>query len=146
MFGKDKKTSNESPAPQEPNAVNMIVNGTKIVGEITANNDIRIDGHLKGNLTAKGRLVIGQTGMIIGDIKCKNADISGKVEGTISVSELLSLKSTSNIQGEIVTNKLAIEPGAIFTGTCNMSNNPMPKTPMNSNARRTASKQQETEK
>ncbi len=105
------------------NSINIIGNGTSIVGDIQGEGDIRIDGNLKGTLVTKGRVVIGSTGIFSGDITCRNADISGKVEGKIKVSELLSLKSSSKFSGDIITNKLAIEPNASFTGTCNMSDN-----------------------
>jgi len=72
-------------------------------------------------LVTKGKLVVGPSGSITGDIQCKNADISGKIEGKISVSELLTLKASSKFTGDIITGKLAIEPGAIFTGTCSMN-------------------------
>jgi len=104
----------------ESNVINLIGNGTSIVGDVSSIGDIRIDGNLKGNLVTKGKVVIGPTGLVVGEINCKNADISGKIEGRITVSELLSLKSTSVILGDIITGKLAIEPNAIFTGTCNM--------------------------
>ena len=65
--------------------------------------------------------MIGETGMVKGEIICKNSDVSGTIEGKINVSELLSLKSTAKIHGDIITNKLAIEPGSKFTGNCNMS-------------------------
>lgn len=106
--------------------VNRIVAGTTITGDIESNGDIRFDGNLKGNLIAKGKVVIGETGNIKGDINCKNSDIFGTIEGKLIVSELLSLKMSSKIFGEINTNKLAIEPGATFTGTCNMSKVPIP--------------------
>ncbi len=98
--------------------INLISTGTNINGDITSNSDIRIDGILDGNLTTKGRLVIGESGRIKGEISCKNADISGIIEGKITVSELLSLKATSMITGEIVTGRLAVEPGCKFNGTC----------------------------
>ena len=105
----------------DPNVVNKITTGTSITGDIISNGDIRIDGILKGNLNTKGKVVVGNEGVINGEIECKNADISGKVEGKIKVSELLSLSKSAKISGEITTNRLAIEPGAIFSGTCNMS-------------------------
>ena len=105
----------------ENNAINLIGNGTSINGDITSNGDIRIDGSLKGNLSTKGKVVIGSSGNVKGEVHCKNADIEGKVEGKVDVSELLTLKSASLIQGDIITKKLAIEPGAKFTGNCNMT-------------------------
>jgi len=102
------------------NSINIIGNATNIVGDIISESDIRIDGNIKGTVQTKGRVVIGQSGIVIGNIICQNAEISGKVEGKITTTELLSLKSTSNIVGEIYTGKLAIEPNAIFSGTCKM--------------------------
>ncbi len=106
----------------DPNVINLISSGTEITGDVTCNGDIRIDGTLNGNLKTKGKVVIGETGKTNGEVSCKHADISGKIEGKIIISELLTLKPSSFISGDIVTNKLAIEPGAKFTGTCNMNN------------------------
>lgn len=105
------------------NSINIIGNGTTIVGDIQGEGDIRVDGNLKGTLVTKGRVVIGSTGVFSGEITCRNADISGKVDGKIKVTELLALKASSKFSGDIITNKLAIEPNAIFTGTCNMAGN-----------------------
>jgi len=102
--------------------INMISNGSTINGEIISTGDFRIDGVLNGNISTKGKIVIGDTGSVYGEIICKNADILGKVEGKIFVTELLSLKATANIRGEIKINKLAIEPGCKFNGTCDMDN------------------------
>ena len=104
----------------ENNVINIIGSGTKITGDIETSGDIRIDGSLKGNLITKGKIVIGSTGNIDGKIICNNSDVSGTINGEIVVNEVLSLKSTAKIFGSIKTNKLAIEPNAIFTGTCDM--------------------------
>jgi cytoskeletal protein CcmA (bactofilin family) len=106
---------------QETSSINIIGVGTIITGDIVSNGDIRIDGGLTGNLRTKGKIVIGETGKIKGEIKCKNSDIAGEVEGKTYVSDLLTLKSTSKIFGDIQASKLAIEPGCKFTGFCNMS-------------------------
>jgi cytoskeletal protein CcmA (bactofilin family) len=107
---------------QNPDAssVNLIGSGTKIVGDINSAGDVRIDGNLNGNITTSGKFVLGPNGLVEGNIICVNADLMGEVKGQVSVSELLQLKNTARISGDIVTGKLAIEPGAIFTGTCNM--------------------------
>jgi cytoskeletal protein CcmA (bactofilin family) len=105
----------------EPNGHNQISVGTTITGDIISEFDIRIDGKLVGNLDTKGKLVLGPSGTVNGNIQCKNSVVEGKIEGKISVSELLTLKSTAFIQGDIITNKLAIEPGSKFIGNCDMS-------------------------
>lgn len=102
-------------------AVNIIAASTKLVGDINTESDIRIDGSLQGNITTAGRLIIGVSGSINGEVICNNAEIEGNTEGKINVKELLSLKSTSTIKGEIITGQLKIEPGAIFSGNCKMN-------------------------
>jgi cytoskeletal protein CcmA (bactofilin family) len=106
-----------------PNALNTIIEGTTIIGSIKAKGDFRFDGQLEGDMEVSGKLVVGNNGKIMGQVKCKNSEILGKVEGKLVVDELLSLKASAHIFGDIVTNKLAVEPGAVFTGTCNMSGN-----------------------
>lgn len=101
--------------------INLIAKGTRITGDINSEGDLRVDGEITGNLDSRGRLVIGPTGKITGDISCRSCEISGTHNGKINVSELLSLKASSTIIGEIITGKLSIEPGAYFKGTCVMS-------------------------
>ena len=113
--------NNESPAR------NIIGNGTIIKGEIESNGDIRIDGKVVGILKSTGKIVLGQNGVIEGDIFCKQADLSGHVKGKLIVDELTSIKSTSNIEGELTTKQLYIEIGAKFNGKCEMSNTEAPK-------------------
>ena len=113
--------NNESPAR------NIIGNGTVIKGEIESNGDIRIDGKVLGIIKSTGKIVLGQNGIIEGDIYCKQADFSGHVKGKIIVDELTSMKSTSYIEGELTTKQLYIEIGAKFIGKCDMSNAGSPK-------------------
>lgn len=101
-------------------AINLIGAGTEITGDVNSNGDIRIDGILTGNLKTAGKVVIGETGKVKGEIDCKNSEVLGEINGKIKVGELLSLKATSKISGDIITKKLAIEPGAVFTGNCSM--------------------------
>lgn len=109
---------------------NLITSGTKIKGDISADGDLRIDGVIEGTLNCKGKLVLGPEGSIKGDIVCKTAEVMGNIEGTMQISELLSIKSTAKINGEIKTTRLAIEPNAIFTGTCDMGKSSTPVQPV----------------
>ena len=115
-------TNNESMKRTENNnsVVNIIGQGTSIVGDINSNGDIRVDGTLKGSIKTEGKVVLGKEGVVEGDVICQNADISGIIKAKITVSNLLSLKETAKLKGDIVTNKLSIEPGAEFTGSCSM--------------------------
>ncbi len=100
--------------------INRIVEGTEIQGEIKCTKNVRIDGVLKGNLNTAGKLVLGPSGRIEGDIECENAEIEGNIAGRISVKQLLALKASAKVEGDIYTDKISIEPGAVFTGNCNM--------------------------
>lgn len=108
---------------EETHNINILSTGTTLKGDIKSNGDIRIDGTLIGSVSSKGKVVIGSTGNIEGEVICQNADFSGVIKAKIVVTELLQLKSTAKITGDIITNKLAIEPGAKFSGTCNMDGN-----------------------
>lgn len=105
--------------PEMP-SINILGPGTVVKGEISVNGDFRVDGTLNGNIQCKGKIVVGQTGKIDGEINCQSADFSGEVTATVRVAELLTLKETAKFSGDIVTGKLAIEPGAKFSGTCKM--------------------------
>jgi len=107
--------------PETTAAINLIGVGTEITGDIKSNGDIRIDGALTGNLNTTGKVVVGETGRVKGEIICKNSEVLGEINGKIKVGELLSLKATAKINGDIITKRLAIEPGSTFTGNCNMS-------------------------
>jgi len=102
-------------------SINIISEGTKIKGDVIANGDIRIDGELLGNISAKSKLVIGPKGKIEGQVICNNIEISGYIKGKVTATELINMKSTSQIIGDIIAGKLSIEPGAMFSGSCVMN-------------------------
>ena len=108
--------NNEMPAQ----TINLIGAGTSIEGEIKSNGDVRIDGTITGSVASKAKVVLGNTGNVEGDVHCQSADISGTIKGKLIVSEMLFLKSTAKITGDITTSKLVVEAGASFTGSCNM--------------------------
>jgi cytoskeletal protein CcmA (bactofilin family) len=102
-----------------PDKLNRIVEGTFIKGDIKADSNFRIEGVLEGSLNTLGKLVIGPTGKIVGEVKCSNADIEGELIGTIIVDGLLNIKSTAKIEGNITTNQIGMEVGCSFSGVCN---------------------------
>ncbi|WP_281309489.1 bactofilin family protein [Flavobacterium flavigenum] len=115
MFEKAKKSGTELLGK-----TNRIVEGTSIIGDIVSKADFRLDGELIGNFTSQGKLVIGPSGIIKGEIICHNADIEGEFQGKLKVLEVLNIKATARIHGEVAVGKLSIEPGADFTATCTM--------------------------
>ena len=105
----------------ESPARNLIGKGTVIKGDVESSGDIRVDGRLIGSLKSNGKIVVGQTGVVEGDLTCKQADISGVVKGILKCEELTALKSTSKVEVELLTKQLLIEVGAVFTGKCQMT-------------------------
>ena len=108
---------------------NVIANGTKIKGIISTETDFRVDGEIEGDLVCNEKIVIGTLGCLKGNLKCTNAEIMGRVNGTIVTSEVTSLKSTAKFFGELKTKVLIIEPEAIFSGTCDMGPEKAPEKP-----------------
>lgn len=99
---------------------NIIAKGTKIVGDFFSEGDLRVDGIIEGNIKTPGKVVVGKDGEISGKLSCSNAYFEGKLTGTLELSGTLTLKSTAHIEGEVITEKLAVEPGATFNVTCEM--------------------------
>jgi len=64
--------------------------------------------------------VVGEKGVLNGTIKVGNAEVMGVITGDLEVKDLLSIKKTARIEGNVKTNKLSVEPGAVFNATCEM--------------------------
>lgn len=116
MFDKKKTTDSQY------GKTNRISEGTQLTGDVISDTDFRIDGALLGNCVLKGKLVIGPKGYVEGTVKCQNIDIEGKFLGKLEVIELLNLKASSMVKGDVVVGKLGVEPGAVFNATCIMKN------------------------
>ena len=113
-------TSVKTTAPEPTNALNSLVKGTTVEGTITSESDIRVDGIIKGVLSCNAKVIIGPTGFIEGEVRCQNAVIEGKFFGKLRVNELLSIKETAEVVGDVTTDKLLVQPGAVFNVTCKM--------------------------
>jgi len=106
--------------PEQAQASNRILIGTAIVGDVTTDGDIRVDGKITGNMKVSGKLVVGEHGIIEGEVECKNAAIAGTLAGTLSVAHTLSLTASAKVEGKVRTEKLSVEPGAALNGTVSM--------------------------
>ena len=127
MFGSRKPeektvTTNRTTSTiiSDSNALNSLVKGTFVEGHISAESDIRVDGTIKGTLVCQAKVIIGPSGFIEGEIKCQNAVIEGKFFGKLRVADMLSVKETAEIIGDVHTDKLMVQSGAVFNVTCNM--------------------------
>lgn len=104
--------------------INKLVEGSKIIGDLFADQNLRIDGEIKGNVSTSSKVVIGEKGKITGNLICLEADIEGTVEGTISVDGLIILRKSSLINGDVYTLRIQIDEGASFNGQCKMGKKP----------------------
>jgi cytoskeletal protein CcmA (bactofilin family) len=102
------------------NERNHIGKGTTLEGNIETFGNIRIEGKVIGNIKSKSKVALGQTSMVEGNLLAQNAEIEGEVKGFVEVSEILVLKPSAVIHGDITTNKLIVESGASFNGNCKM--------------------------
>ena len=123
MFGSKKKETTASTSTalsSSPNSLNALVKGTKMEGDVKADNDFRVDGEIIGNLDCNGKVIIGTTGSVQGQIRCENAMIEGTFKGKLYVKDLLNVRETAELDGEIETGKLTVQSGATFNVICKM--------------------------
>jgi len=99
------------------------VAGTTLKGDINSNSDLRIDGTVIGNIHSSAKVVIGANGVVEGNISGNQADIIGKVVGSIKAKDLLQLRGDSTVTGNVYAGKLQVEPSATFNGECHMGSN-----------------------
>ena len=114
-------TKEEKKAADEiTNSSNVIGKGTVLEGNIETAGNIRIEGKIIGNLKSKSKVALGNSSMVDGNVSAQNADVEGTVKGKVEIGDMLVLKSTATVHGDISTGKLVVEPGAVFNGTCKM--------------------------
>ncbi|MFC2126520.1 polymer-forming cytoskeletal protein [Bacteroidota bacterium] len=115
-------TSKNQKIPEEELSAsnNIIGKGTTLAGNIESYGNIRIEGKIIGGVKSKSKIALGQSSYVEGDILTQNAEIAGEVKGKIEISELLILKPSAVINGDIITNKIVVESGAVFNGSCKM--------------------------
>jgi len=122
MFNKSKESSSmaNNSGASVSTGINSLGTATKIIGDLTADNDIRLDGVLQGNIVCGGKLILGPKGKITGEVQCQNAVIEGHIDGVLKVKDHLHLKETAKVKGEIYTGKMQFQTGARFDGKCEM--------------------------
>ena len=120
-------------------SASLIGAGTSMKGDITSSGDMRIDGTLVGNINCTAKIIIGANGVVEGDISGQQADILGKVSGTIKVKDLLQLKGGSEVNGNLSAAKLQIEPSATFNGECHMIASASPSSKLSSEKKKEVS-------
>jgi len=116
MFSDNKKGKQQ----ENSSIQNLIPNGTKIIGTFSSESDIRIDGIIEGDIKTPGKVVVGKTGEIHGSLESSNAYFEGRLIGKLKLTGTLTLKASANIEGEVITEILSVEPGATFNVSCVM--------------------------
>jgi cytoskeletal protein CcmA (bactofilin family) len=106
----------------------QIMKGTTVEGNVETFGNVRIEGKIIGNIKSKSKIALGDSSFVEGNIISQNAEIAGEVTGTVEVTDILTLKSTANIKGDINTGKLIVEAGAVWNGTIKMGNAPKDRT------------------
>ena len=102
------------------NSISRISSGTIIKGEIISPYDIRIDGTFEGKVQTKGRVVVGESADVKGDVICENIDLWGKMDGNVFVKNTLSLKDGCTVNGNLNVRRLSVELGSTLNGNCRM--------------------------
>lgn len=123
MFNTKNKTEMQQPVTNGNGGATLISSGTILKGDISSNNDLRIDGTVIGNVNSAAKIIIGTSGVVEGDITGNQADITGKVSGNIRAKELLQLRGDCLVTGNLYAGKLQVEPSATFNGQCHMGAN-----------------------
>ena len=118
MIGSMKRSTGATNTSEA--GINRIVEGTVIEGSIKSESNLRIDGDFTGELVTKGRLVVGPKGRVKGKVQCLCCDVEGVLEGDVTVLELLSIKASSTVQGDLYYGQLSVEAGAKALGTFRM--------------------------
>lgn len=99
---------------------NTLAARTVVVGNITTETDFRIDGTVEGDITCKGKVVIGELGVVKGHVVAENAEILGSLDGSIRVNQHIAFRSKAKMLGGITAQTFEVEPGANFEGKCSM--------------------------
>ena len=109
IFGKSNKRS------EEKTGATVIAHGTYIIGGISTEGTVHIDGKFEGVILEADVISIGKSGEVIGDIKANNLIVSGLFDGKIDCNEVHIL-SSGKVIGEMKYNELTIEQEGKFEG------------------------------
>ena len=118
MFGVMKRRD-DSPASGDIETV--IGKNTKIHGEVSGTGNLRIDGEIEGELKLSGSVIVGETGMVTGNVSARSLDVSGTVHGNAQTEEGLTIHSAGQLIGDVKVNAFQIEDGGIFKGRSEMN-------------------------
>ena len=118
MFGVMKRRDD---GPAVGDIETVIGKNTKIQGEVSGTGNLRIDGEIEGELKLSGSVIVGETGMVTGNVSARSLDVSGTVHGNAQTEEGLTIHATGQLIGDVKVNAFQIEDGGIFKGRSEMN-------------------------
>jgi cytoskeletal protein CcmA (bactofilin family) len=131
MFGKDKNMKNANTKSNE--ITTLIGEGCLFEGDITSPSSTRVDGNVVGNIKGKGSLIIGDKGVVSGEVRASEVIVYGKVKSNVE-SERMEIKKGGSVYGDVSTKSLIIEDGGTYNGKCAMEASPEIRLGANSKA------------
>lgn len=112
------KITNQKTADVQSVVDAMIPRDTTFNGDIETKSNLRIDGHIKGNIVSTGNVAVGPEGHVEGSISGKEVSIAGKVSGNLNATGAVQLSSGARLIGDLLAISLLMEQGAYYKGTC----------------------------
>jgi cytoskeletal protein CcmA (bactofilin family) len=94
----------------------VIAAGTELVGSLALDDNLHIDGRIKGDVESNAEIIIGKPGHMEGQIKARRVLVSGSFDGSIE-AERLEIVASGKVTGEVTVGQLVVESGAHFNGT-----------------------------
>ncbi len=122
MFGSGKDKTPAQPAnlaAASKQIDTVIAEQCTLEGDLTTQNSIKVDGRIQGTLRAEGRAIIGETGVVKGDVHAADLLVLGRLEGNV-FAQRLHLQASANIHGNITADTLQVDPGARYHGSVSM--------------------------
>ncbi len=93
----------------------------KIEGDIQGNEDLQVDGQLKGSVKIAGNIVVGPTGIVEADVEADNVIVQGQITGNVLARKQLQIQSSGKLLGDCMAQTIDIKEGALFEGRSKMT-------------------------
>jgi len=105
---------------QPPSAISIIGPGMTVIGDVTTDGTVRVEGRVTGTIHAGKAVVVGSNGMVEGEVRTNDAVIAGSVSGLLLAASRLEIQASSRIQGEVRARRIQLDEGALFNGDLRM--------------------------
>lgn len=115
--------------------VSVIAPGMRVQGDCMTDGTIRVEGRIEGSIQAGKAVVVGEDGVVVGDVHTQDAVVSGRVEGSIAAESRLELQAGSRVEGDIRSRRVKLEEGAFVDGRIHMGKDQVQKTPAGQGSR-----------